>query len=442
MSHIRISKLLTPIMNERSHLMTKHSLCKWVMQRFNLIRSYLLNRVKDRRSWLQMLLLVTAMTALSAQTSFAQDFVGSAPIKCSTFSSQWVINGNTYGSLASQTPLVLNSATFADASPAAPKLLYTILYRLTRNNCYRDLTAYTAADYYAGFILPSDTAIQITDNPNIAIKLKQLPVISLSGNSNCTKTGWAPDANHLLYTATVHIPSSVSSSTNGCTFSFDFSVEVYALSNNLTTTTNSPYPLPSTGPLFNGISINGLGTFGGRIAYWWPVVNNAGGLGLTTNAARFIAPACTLATNNMTVYLDYAQTGDLTVTGQTAGAKNFTIPLNNVCSGGGYADTNKPSWNVKANWSFSGPTNDTIANTTTNRYAATNVALQILDTTGTPVQNASKTLLTTVTASGSSPNWSYSVANRSPQYSVRYYALGQAGAGAVAGVATFTLYYD
>lgn len=135
--------------------------------------------------------------------------------------------------------------------------------------------------------------------------------------------------------------------------------------------------------------------------------------------------ACVLTPSVSTVTLPTVQQMQLNNAGDTAGVQPFVITLMG-CSAlatGAYV--------AKATWSFTpGATATTLANSATS--PAANVEIQIRDATNTPVaNNAVVTLASGITDGTYSAN-----------FSARYYATGQASAGNVRGVATFTLSYQ
>lgn len=135
--------------------------------------------------------------------------------------------------------------------------------------------------------------------------------------------------------------------------------------------------------------------------------------------------ACVLTPSVSTVTLPTVQQMQLNNAGDTAGVQPFVITLMG-CSAlatGAYV--------AKATWSFTpGATATTLANSATS--PAANVEIQIRDATNTPVaNNAVVTLASGITGGTYSAN-----------FSARYYATGQASAGNVRGVATFTLSYQ
>ncbi len=399
--------------------------------------------------------LTLRLLGLLASIVFAQSsFAGPpTPLSCTLFSNtttQWPSGA-----------VIVNTSNIQ-----AGTVLGTGTYVVNRKGCY--LKSTYALDYAAAYVLPLSTGNGMaTDNPNIGVRLKSY---SLEPTAPCTNRATLVKGFTVIEVA---FSKTTSSSSNTCNFGLSLTLEFVALSSNLEAGTTT-YSLKS-GPMLAGAPYNtfpSLSELSGAwssyntttidpaaspykpLAYWFPnataidggVLGNGGG---SVANMRFVIPTCTLALSSQAIKLPDIYTGNLTTAGQTAGETRFNISLvPNSCNLQTYNDTTWPlySWSVKADWTFSPAANttDTIANTAT--YPAPNVVLRMYDTTGAAVATGSKTLLSTVTrlsaGNGTTILPTYTITTPNPQYSVRYYALGQAGPGAVKGVATFNLTYE
>jgi len=163
-------------------------------------------------------------------------------------------------------------------------------------------------------------------------------------------------------------------------------------------------------------------------AMWW--VNSGCAANYSTNSVSlpYVSIGCTLSPTIYTVNLPTASAASLNAAGK------FTTPptaLNIQFTGCGWPNTGIPSVTASATWSFSpiGPANNAIAT------GIANLGVQILDPSGNPVVNGSKTVLGTLLRT--SPTMTSA-------HGVRYIAVGGAASvGSFANAtATFNLSYD
>ncbi len=346
----------------------------------------------------------------------------------------------TYNGHDGVAPAIIDSATYSH-----PQIIKKFQYWFLRNNCYNS-TAGNSADATLIFQFPSETTPTVTDNPNFGLTIDPLNVGSLlTGNPLCS-VAKSTDSNGIL-TITVTIPKGVTSTSQKCSFTFGAVFNVWGLA--------SLDQLKNDTKLISGTIFTKLrdlppaattGKFG--IAVWTTITGGTQALPMTS--ARVVIPSCTLSPSpnfNLAVSLPKVDVSALNAAGKTAGTTTFSIPLSG-CTTGVYKDPSNPEWYVKAFWSFTPAPNttNTIANSAPYPNPATNVALQMLDTTGTPIEANSKTLISHISTQTSGVAGvtapTYKIDNPNPQFSVRYYALGPAGPGAVKGSATFNLYYE
>lgn len=133
--------------------------------------------------------------------------------------------------------------------------------------------------------------------------------------------------------------------------------------------------------------------------------------------------ACTLAVSIKAVTLPPVFQGMLIPSGTTAAKTPFTVQLTNCGAGRAYI--------ANAQWSFiAGATATNIKNTAAN--AATNVEVQILGPTNSPISNGTSTTLGTISAGG--------VYTATPHYA-QYISSGVPSAGQVNADASYILTY-
>lgn len=141
-------------------------------------------------------------------------------------------------------------------------------------------------------------------------------------------------------------------------------------------------------------------------------------------ASSVVRAACTLSPTNTTVTLPNVSTAALNSAGATAGLTPFNMNLTGCTNGGSTFD-------VDATWSFTqGTSASSIANSAAG--AAQNVETQILKSDYSPISTGTVIYMGAVPASGGTLD---------STFFARYVATGVASAGAVRGVATFTLSY-
>jgi major type 1 subunit fimbrin (pilin) len=138
-----------------------------------------------------------------------------------------------------------------------------------------------------------------------------------------------------------------------------------------------------------------------------------------------VAQGCTLAVLGTTVTLPTVSSSALAQPGSTAGSTPFKIKLDSCASTGS-------AYMAKATWSFAqGPTPTSLQNSSTN--PASNVFVELLDSSSRPLRSGDLTDIGLVSASGGSAE---------ATFSARYVSSGAATPGGVVGVATFTLSYQ
>jgi major type 1 subunit fimbrin (pilin) len=147
-------------------------------------------------------------------------------------------------------------------------------------------------------------------------------------------------------------------------------------------------------------------------------------VGLSSTLAM-IATTCTLSTNNVIVTLPKISTSALSGASATAGRTPFTLALAG-CSNLGSA------YSVVANWSFVPGAAGTTSLANSAAGAASNVYVQLLDSSLVPIENGGISNLATVSAAGAYQT----------QHYAQYLAGGVVGPGIVKGVATLTLSYE
>jgi major type 1 subunit fimbrin (pilin) len=137
-----------------------------------------------------------------------------------------------------------------------------------------------------------------------------------------------------------------------------------------------------------------------------------------------IAPKiCTLAVTNTSVTLPPVVRSQLDSAGSTAGDTPFSLSL----SGCTYPSF---SYNVLATWAFTpGTASNVIRNSAS---SASNVQVQLLDSSGKAISNGQTVPFATILAPG----------NASANFTARYFAPSAATAGKVTGIATVTLNYS
>jgi major type 1 subunit fimbrin (pilin) len=165
-----------------------------------------------------------------------------------------------------------------------------------------------------------------------------------------------------------------------------------------------------------------------RVAWLWQEYVNSGPLlfpQVSMPTVSVVAQGCTLAVLGATVALPTVSSSALAQPGSTAGSTPFKIKLDS-CAGTGSA------YMAKATWSFAqGPTPTSLQNSSTN--PASNVFVELLDSSSRPLRSGDLTDIGLVSASGGSAE---------ATFSARYVSSGAATPGGVVGVATFTLSYQ
>lgn len=236
-------------------------------------------------------------------------------------------------------------------------------------------------------------------------------------------------------------PSYVIDTPTTCSFNYATTTPYHYLTNFTYTVTNGTCRITLSQPVsirVKALPVPTSGSLGSQMKYP-PAYNTVPGwvqhsdyfspiYAAPTGGVLVPTGVCTLSPGdaNQTVTLPATSPGVLNVAGATAGATPFSLNLTGCTRPGG-------TYNVNAYWSFTqGLAADQIANSASSG-AASNVVLQILDGSNTPVSNGSYSSLGTVTSAGQ---------NLNNTYSARYYATGAATAGAVQGVATFNLVYN
>lgn len=151
---------------------------------------------------------------------------------------------------------------------------------------------------------------------------------------------------------------------------------------------------------------------------------------ITFNGA-LVADTCVInggGTNNFTVTLPSIQTSSLTAAGQTSGDTPFAIALTG-CS---------PSVPVRAYFSSASGGIDGSTGHLNNTGAATNVALQLLNSAGTPLAlNAANAGL-----QGDTLKTTDALGAATLNYTARYFATDVTGAGSVRSSATYEIVYN
>ncbi|WP_420383585.1 fimbrial protein [Novosphingobium sp.] len=153
-------------------------------------------------------------------------------------------------------------------------------------------------------------------------------------------------------------------------------------------------------------------------------------LAVTASAATVTGTTCTVPTPTLTINLPTVSVQSLSAAGQTGGAVNFSVLLN--CSGTGagiyvtLTDANLVS-------------NTTSLLTLSPASTATNVKLQVLNSSGAPVSYGPDSA-----NAGNIGQWYVgpSASLSSIPLIAQYYATGPAGPGSVFALATFTLSYQ
>ncbi len=342
-------------------------------------------------------------------------------------------------------PAIVDSTTYAKGA-----IIKRFQYTYIRNNCYNS-TGSTTANAYLEFYFPSESTANpsVTNNSNYAVSIEPIQTTGLiTGNSACTVTkepyASSSATDNKLIKLTLTIPPAANTASRGCTMTFNVIFNFIALANDITILSADTTLVKDS--VFT--TVNGLpgGVVG--LAVWTTRTGSLAPLGIST--VRVVIPNCTLAPRNfnLVVTLPTVDISTLATQGNTSGTTTFNIPLS-ACNA---APFNDPvvvglDWFVKAHWTFTpapnASTTKTIANTAPN--PAANVALQLLDTSGNPIGSGDKTLISKVipVALSTGPSaWRYQINTPNPTYSVRYYATGPAGPGAVKGTATFNLFYD
>jgi major type 1 subunit fimbrin (pilin) len=140
---------------------------------------------------------------------------------------------------------------------------------------------------------------------------------------------------------------------------------------------------------------------------------------------------CTVSPSSQSILVNLPSVSkqQLNAAGQTAGKTMFSITM----TGCTYPSSNSSNYVATATWQFTmGNSSSLIANTAIS--PAANVQIQLLDANGNAISTGG-TVATTINAAAQLPTYTQ-------YYYAQYYAYGAAGAGAVTGVATYSMTYQ
>jgi major type 1 subunit fimbrin (pilin) len=140
---------------------------------------------------------------------------------------------------------------------------------------------------------------------------------------------------------------------------------------------------------------------------------------------------CTVSPSSQSILVNLPSVSkqQLNTAGQTAGKTMFSITM----TGCTYPSSNTSNYVATATWQFTaGNSSSLIANTASS--PAANVQIQLLDANGNAISTGG-TVATTINAAAQLPTYTQ-------YYYAQYYAYGAAGAGAVTGVATYSMTYQ
>ena len=189
------------------------------------------------------------------------------------------------------------------------------------------------------------------------------------------------------------------------------------------------FPLSLSMTSSSNIAADNITALSGAVS-WWASYSSLGGLSGTLNSSFDLkTTACTLTTNNVTVTLPRVSVNALSGgLGTTAARTPFTLILDGCSSlgcGGNYI--------ARASWTFAPGAGITSIANTASTTPASNVYVQLLDSSFTPISTGESSILAIVSTAGSYQT----------QHYAQYFAgSGTGGAGKVTGVATLNLVYD
>ncbi len=189
------------------------------------------------------------------------------------------------------------------------------------------------------------------------------------------------------------------------------------------------FPLSLKMTASSNIAASGISTLSNSADWWASYADTSGQISTFRSSFDLISTACTLTTPNATVTLPTLSTGALTgAVGKTAGRTPFTVALQGCANGG-------TAYAAKATWTFTaGPADPaSIANSADPAQAASNVYVQLLDGSHSPIASGGISTLAQVIGSTAS----------SVQHYAQYYAgAATVGPGAVKGVVEIDLTYE